>query len=357
MNKLILAAAALGFAVAFTACDDDPKTDGNREKDPITGANIDGLYLLNEGGWGQNNSRLDRLEFETGAYGEDLYTAANPEVVMSLGDVGNDLKINAGRLYAVMNGSHKVEVMDASTVKRLGQVNVSSPRAIAFSDGFAYVSSWVDGIVEIDLATLRITRTVEVGQTPEGVAVSGDKLYVACAGDVMNYQYSDELWVLSLPDLTVSEKIKVAPNLHRVIADSDGSIWVNSRGNYADVASGLYRISGSEVKSLGVPCSGFALGKDKIYYYASEWNNATMSSEMTYGTIDRATLAPGAPFITDGTESDVVAPYGVFCCGDNVFLTDAKNYASSGALYVYDSAGKRQQTYTTGVCPSSVVFF
>lgn len=361
MSKLTLKVLAL-CAMALCACSEDPEIpSGDQQGDPLPSKNYTGMFILNEGAYGQNNARLDYLDFETGNYYENLYDQANPGVVMGLGDIGNDLQLHQGRLYAVVNGSHKVEVMSASDAKRIGQVEVSSPRNIAFSNGKGYVTSWVDNgadngsVVEFDLETLEVTRTVSVGQEPEGIAVLDGKLYVACSGGMHSPNYSSELWELSLPGLTVENKITVAPNLHRLQANG-GALWVSARGNYADISSGLFKVEGGEVKALGVPCAGFALSPSKVYYYASEWSNATMSFAMAYGTFDRPSLTAGASFITDGTQADIAAPYGVFTDGESVFLTDAKNYVSSGALYVYGLDGKLQQTFKTGICPSSVAF-
>lgn len=361
MHRACIGAMA-SLALLFTACSDNNEPEGPVTViDPIEGTGCYSMFVFNEGAWGQNNARIDYLDFGSGLYEEDLYTDANESVVMGLGDVGNDLALYDGRLYAVLNGSHKVEVMHAGSTKRIGQVDVSSPRAIALSGDKGYVTSWVDNgsdngsVVEFDLNTLKVTRTISVGREPEGLAVAGDKLYVACSGGMHAPDYEDEMWVYNLSDLTLDSKITVAPNLHRVVAGNDGSVWVNSRGDYADVPSGLYRIKDGVVTSANVPCAGFALGDDKVYYYASEWNNDTYSYTMAYGSLDRSTLAPGPSFITDGTQADIVAPYAIAVAGSTVFVSDAKNYTTSGALYVYTPEGKRQRTYTTGICPGTLL--
>lgn len=355
MRRACLSAMA-SLCLIFTGCS------SNDEPSAPSGLLVQGpgIMVLNEGGWGQNDARLDYLKFMTGEYFDGLYVKANPDVVKELGDVANDLQLHSGRLYAVVNGSHKVEIMDAHSIKRIGRVDISSPRAIAFSGDKAYVTSWVDGgndngsVVEFDINTLKITRTISVGQQPEGLAVSGGKLYVACSGDAIHYNYSDEMWVIDITRFSVEDKIHVAPNLHRCMADADGNIWVNSRGNYVDVSSGLYRITDGAVASANVPCAGFCIDGNTVYYYASEWNDAAYAFTMDYGTVDRLTLAKGASFITDGTESTIEAPYAIAATGGTVCITDAKNYATSGAIYVYTD-GRRTYTHTTGICPASLV--
>ena len=99
-----------------------------------------GLYLLNEGNMGSNKCTLDFVDFDNGYYVRNLYAEKNPNVVKELGDVGNDVQIYGSKMYAVINCSHKVEVLDARSCQRLGQVDIPNCRYIAFDKGFAYVS-------------------------------------------------------------------------------------------------------------------------------------------------------------------------------------------------------------------------
>ena len=102
-----------------------------------------GMYLLNEGNMGSNKATIDYIDFSNGYYIRNIYGERNPNVIKELGDVGNDIQIYGNRLYAVINCSHKVEVMDARTCRRIGQVDIPNCRYICFHEGKAYVSSYV----------------------------------------------------------------------------------------------------------------------------------------------------------------------------------------------------------------------
>ncbi len=80
---------------------------------------IDGFYLLNEGNMGNNKSTLDYFDYKEGTYYKNIYAERNPTVVKELGDVGNDLLIYGEKMYAVINCSHKVEVMNANDATRI----------------------------------------------------------------------------------------------------------------------------------------------------------------------------------------------------------------------------------------------
>lgn len=63
-------------------------------------------------------------------------------------------------------------------------------------------------------------------------------------------------------------------------------------------------------------------------------------------------------FITDGTELDIVIPYGIAIhprSGD-IYVTDAKNYVSSGVLHCYSREGIHKWSVRTGDIPAHMVF-
>ena len=140
---------------------------------PVT--TVEGLYLLNEGNMGSNMATLDYYDYTTGNYTKNIYAAANPGAVKELGDVGNDMGIYGSKLYAIINVSNKLEIMDAATAKRIKTITIKNCRYVIFNKGKAYVSAY-EGMVsnapngsvtEIDTATLEITRKVAAGRQPE----------------------------------------------------------------------------------------------------------------------------------------------------------------------------------------------
>ena len=70
-----------------------------------------GMYVLNEGNMGSNKADIDFLDYREASYACGIYAQKNPTAVKGLGDTGNDIQVYDGRLFAVINGSHKVEVM------------------------------------------------------------------------------------------------------------------------------------------------------------------------------------------------------------------------------------------------------
>ena len=99
------------------------------------------LFVLNEGAVGSNSATLDFFRFTDGKYVRDAYGKMNPEIPFGLGDVGNDIAVEDGKVWMVVNNSGIVEVADAFNEKHIATIPVMTPRNIAFDDSFAYAAS------------------------------------------------------------------------------------------------------------------------------------------------------------------------------------------------------------------------
>lgn len=337
-----------------------------------------GMYLLNEGNMGSNKASIDYLDLVNGYYVRNIYSERNPNVIKELGDVGNDIQIYGSKLYAVINCSHKVEVMDAKTCRRIGQIDIPNCRYIRFNRGKAYVSSYVGpvaidpdaqlgAVFEIDTATLQITNKVTVGYQPDELEIMGEYIYVANSGGyrVPNYDYT--VSVVEMYGMKQVEKIPVGINLHRIRKDAYDQLWVSSRGDYETIPSRLFVLQKKEQFSsdmvvgdtLDIPCSEMTILGDSLYFYSVSWNNQTEENAVSYGIINVQTHELLTDhFITDGTESNIKIPYGIAVNPYNrdIFVTDAKNYVSSGMLHCYDTHGKRKWSVRTGDIPAHMVF-
>ena len=335
-----------------------------------------GMYLLNEGNMGSNKATIDYLDFSKGIYIRNIYGERNPNVIKELGDVGNDIQVYGNRLYAVINCSHKVEVMDLYSCRRIGQIDIPNCRYIRFHGDKAYISSYVGpvsidpnaqlgAIFEVDTATLRITRQVTVGYQPEEFEIIGNYLYVANSGGYRAPDYDSTLSVVDLTDFRQIKKIPVCVNPHRVRKDPYDRLWITSRGDHKEVQpqlvclsmlhnttpyyTTLHHISPSEMVIVG----------DSMYYYGAYWNDETMSNQITYGIFDiRYPISDIRPLITDGPEKNIKIPYGIQVNPYNgdIYITDAKNYVSSGQLHCYSREGKRKWSVRTGDIPAHMCF-
>ena len=344
---------------------------------PAADTDIRGFYLVNEGNMGSNKCTLDYYDYLTGVYARNIYAERNPNVIKELGDVGNDIGIYGSKLYVVVNCSHKVEVLDARSGVRIGQVDIPNCRYVRFHRGKAYVSSYVGpvqlgadapkgAVYQVDTLSLAITGQVTVGYQPEEMETVGDNMYVANSGGYRAPEYDNTVSVIDLAGMRQVEMIPVGINLHRLKKDRYDRLWVTSRGDRLSRPSRLYvmdRIPGTDrmkvTDTLPVACSNMAIHGNLLYFYAAEWSDLTGSNTISYGIIDiRTKEVVSTNFITDGTEREIAMPYGIAVhpeTGD-IYLTDAKNYVSSGTLYCFDSQGRKKWSVRTGDIPTAIAF-
>lgn len=335
---------------------------------------VQGFYLLNEGNMGSNKSTLDYYNLHTATYFRNIYASANPSVPKELGDVGNDLGVYGSKLYAVINCSNKVEVMRATDAVRISSIDIPNCRNIAFHGGYAYVTSYAGPVeirpdysqlgfvAKIDTATLKVVDRCVVGYQPDGLAVSGDNIYVANSGGYRVPNYENTMSVISLANFTVTKTIAIAPNLDNVIADRHGRIWVSNRGDYYDVMPSLTCYDARKdriVATFPIGASAMWLDGDIIYTVGTSWSAETQSNVRSYHKIDIETMqiAEKGP-ITDGTETEIRVPYSIAVnpVTKEVYITDARSYLNPGYLHCYSPEGVRQWSVRTGDIPAAFAF-
>jgi hypothetical protein len=370
----------------LTACRNDvmvvPMEDINTGG-KVVKSEIVGMYLLNEGNMGSNKSTLDYLDLSgnepTVHYLRNIYSERNPNTVMMLGDVGNDIQIYGSRLWLVINCSNKVEVAQSSNAVRIGKVDIPNCRYVTFSDRYAYVSSYVGAVYststsplgsvyKVDTLSLAKVDSCSVGYQPEEMAIIGDKLYVANSGGYQGMTgqgYESTLSVIDLDRMQETEKIVVAPNLHRVRKDKYDQLWVTSRGNYMESESKIYWLGkGADGKMqvvghLDQPVSDLCIVGDSLYFYGSQYNEVTMKNTITYGIINVRTHKIVSTSLSDSQEIQKIRmPYGIIVnpIHRDFYLMDAKNYVSSGELLHFLPDGTFDWKVKTGDIPAHAVF-
>lgn len=337
---------------------------------------IDGFYLLNEGNMGNNKSTLDYFDYKEGTYYKNIYAERNPTVVKELGDVGNDLLIYGEKMYAVINCSHKVEVMNANDATRIAKIDIPNCRYIVGNEGYVYVSSYVGpvqidptapkgAVFKVDTLSMQVVGSVEVGYQPEEMTIVGNRLYVVNSGGYMPPNYDNTISVIDLDKFTLCDVIQLdkTANFHRLDHDSMGRLWLSSRGNYfGDMNSNLYVVDpkGKQIiKDMGIPVSDMWVDGNYAYIISAEWSYVTGKNTVSYAKIDMQSMEIlDRNIIKDGSDANIKIPYGIAVnpITKDFYVTDAKSYVVSGTLYCYGSDGVMRWKQTAGQIPAHFAF-
>lgn len=190
-----------------------------------------GIYILNEGLWGQNNSSLQFFSFRSETVTGDLKTGVLGE---PLGDTGNSMSIDGEYGIISVTSSNKLVWFDLKSgiaVKSLKFSTDTTPReSLIGPDSYLYISSFYrHQVLVIDSKTNAVINTIPVDPNPENLASDGEHLFVSCNG------LGSGQTILKIPFGNPDGKIKITvpQNPDRITVVSDG-ILVFCLGNLWD---------------------------------------------------------------------------------------------------------------------------
>ncbi len=349
-RQILISVLCILYSVLLTSCRKEEVIYPTIPTEVTNEVQQGGLYVLCEGNMGSNKARLDYMNLETGTYYSNWYGAQNPKQVKELGDVGNDIAVYGNKLYAVINCSHKVEIMDLQA-HRIGQVDIPNCRYLAFHGDKAYVSAYVGSLAdpdllgsvfEIDTASLQITREVKVGHQPDELCVVDDKLYVVNSGGYLTNRYDSTISVIDLASFTEIKKLPVGLNPTRVRVDEQKHLWICCQGNYKDIQPQVVvHDLNNVIKRIPTPCANISIYGETAYVIDNETKTVKTISTENYS------LSPFTFHLSPSFEN----PYGLLATKDALYITDAKNYVSSGVLHCYSYDGQERWQALTGDIP------
>lgn len=325
------------------------------KNDPVFTAPTQGVYVLNQGNIGKGNSTLSYFDYVTQTTSPDIFQSANGQ---KIGDTGNDIGIYGSKMYVVVNYSNLLTIANANTAKSIKSISIQSPRFVVFYQKNAFVTSYNGTVSVIDTASLTITKTITVGRSPEQMAISNGKLYVANSGGLDYPNFDKTVSVIDLITLTETKKITVIDNPLAIVADNYNNVYVVSFGNYGastpTVNPGMTVINATTdvVKSTPTVSLGYnipMLVEGDFLFFPTADNKIAMFNTKTQAF-------EKDNFITDGTQ--ITSPYaiGYDKLTQQIFIADAKDYNSNGTVTAFNASGKRVYTFTAGINPGKIAF-
>lgn len=367
MKKLLSFAVLAMCMFSLSSCDDDD------DDNPYVPQPVDvstGAFIVNSGNSGsQIGGSLTYIDFATMSATQSVFKSAN---IRELGKTANDAVIYGSKMYIVVTGENTVEVVDKNTMVSLKQIkttdanvlgatNGTQPRHIIAGNKKVYVSTFAGYVAEIDTTSLEMTNSYVAGSYPEGMALNGDKLYVA------NSSYGNGTNPsISCIDLTngTTTDFKDAKITNPVaVSIIDGELYILDSGQYDaawnQIGAGVKKISNGTVTDV-VDATMMAVLGSEIYFI----NNPYGATSTTYGVYN---LTSGQLYTFPIAEAD--KPFspnaiGVDPVTGNVFIasysqnpdTGYAGYSIPGYVNIYKQDGSLVNTLSTGVGPTAITF-
>ena len=321
------------------------------------------MLVLSEGLFNMNNSRLSYYNFETKELKTNYFKEKNKR---GLGDTANDMIRYGSKIYIVVNVSSQVEVIDANTGYSVKQIPVfdeddkaRQPRYLTGKDGKVYVTCFDGNLLRIDTVKLEIDGMVKCGRNPEGLCIANEKIYVANSGGLDNPNYDNTVSVVDLNTFKEIKKIQVADNPYKIFADSEGDVYVSSRGNYSTSQPYRFQRIDSYVDEViqefeGLNVLNFTIYNDIAYMYSFDFN----SDNNWIKTFDCLTeKVIDEKFITDNTKIEKPYSIQVNPFDGNIYITNTSDFTMNGDVLCFNKDGELQFSIDNiGLNPNKIIF-
>ena len=346
------------LSVFFVSCSSDDDQ-GNSPELPL-GAYDNGVLILNQGNYGQDNSSISFLSNDFATLQNNAFLAVNPTKI--LGNTGQDIGFYNDLAFVVLNVSNKIEILNRYTLEYVATIEtgLDNPRYIAFANGKGYVTNWGDATVTTDdyvavlnLSNYTVSSSISVVEGPERILENNGKLYVAHQG---GYGYGNTVSVISSASNTVTNTITVGdvPNSLQI---ENGNLYVISGGKAAWTGTEtLGKLSKINLETESVTTSiDFAVGNHPSNLYITD-NSIyyTQDSDIFKMNIAAATLPASSLFSTFG--QGVYGVYSFAVNNDKIYVGDAGDYNSNGKVNIYSTNGILENQFTVGVIPTGFYF-
>lgn len=338
MNKLF--SLLLLSIILFTSCTKDS------EDSAIIIPPVDSRVLVScEGGFNQNNASVSAYDPSTNTSVSGLFNTVNG---YGIGDVLQFVTQIEDNIYAVVNGSAKIEVMGLDSLSSLSTITgLSSPREIVHVSGDkAYVSNIFSNYVQIlDLQTATVVDSVDIGGWSQGMIVENGKVFVSRTNE-------NQVMVVDIQTDLVIDSITVAAGPLNLVKDMDDKIWLICNGNFGAEEPMVHRInpvSNDVEQSFSIPSPwGYQMAMringpaDRLYVLNNNVYTMSISDQELNATA----------IIEDGTS---YYGLGISPVTGDIYLGSG-DFSSDGTVKRFDSEASLIDEFAVGVAPNGFFF-
>ncbi len=344
------------ISISYVGCENDPS--------PDIPVGADGYFVVNEGAFNGSNTSISFYDRKNGTMTNNVFGITNGRI---LGDQAQSVTVFGGKAYVVVQHSGKVEVIDASTFESLATIEgLASPRYfIGVDETKGYVSDWgadgVTGVIRvIDLASMKVNKSIVVGSGPNKMILKDKMVYVAQNG---GFGKDARVAVIDPTTDQMSKMLAVDDNPNSLQVDQDGNLWVACSGALAynsdftideakstkpslvklDAAgSVMTRMVFDKISYTGIGSLEINAAKDQLYF---------LYDDAVYTMGVRATSAPSTPLIRKSFYGLAFDPY-----ANQIIGCEALDFSSQGTIYLYEVNGTLVNSLKVGIAPNGIAF-
>lgn len=358
IRRLILFAIFPALIFGLLGCD---LLGSNSESEVVTS----GVYVANAGGFGNGNSSVTIYDPTT------KQTQNVPSSGAGFSSYIQSLQVTADQFYLLFGETNRVGVFEMESTEQVGQIStVRNPRYMATIENTGYVTGQEYGpdaspkLYQADLSTHELLDSVEVGGTPEGVAVRNTRVYVALGGQ------DGSVAIVDPSTMTVQQKLPVDCDAPRSLALDQqdellvfcaGSTIYNENFEVVDRTDGAIRVvdvSTNEITTK-IPLDTMltSASQGQRVSYVSETDEAfAVLADQTVLRFDASTNQIADEFSASGDPIGAIA-YDVGT--QRVYLgrtAPSNRFSANGTVTIHNRNGAQTGSFEAGVAPTYIDF-
>lgn len=354
MKKIVT---PLLLALALSAC--EPSTPDTNTSTLNTSGKV---IISNEGNYTSGNTSLSLYSpSEKTVLNQAFFTVNN----FPIGDVLQSLSIVDNKLLLMVNNSGKILVSNAQSLAYIGTIKgLTSPRyALSVGGDKIYISDLYSSSIAIaDLGSYTVTGSIKVGMSTEQMVLRGGYVYVC------SWRSGKKVYKIDIEKQIVVDSLFVGNQPNSMVLDNRGKLWVLSEGDYTPRGEKLN--GGALVKidlsnftvQTSLPFTDIAASPselsingagDQLYYIKSSWGAVVSGGGVYRMSVDDSSL-PEQPLIAE--KGRVFYALGVNPKNEEIYISDAVDYAQRGMIYRYDNLGGLLDSFKADITPGAFCF-
>lgn len=342
----------IGFVIICSSCE--------KERIQFDNNFSTGIFVVNQGVFQSGTGTITYRNEANNILINDLFAIQNGGKV--LGNIAQSMIKFDNKYFIAVNNAAKIQVVNASDFKIIGEIPIALPRYFATDGTKLYVTSYNTDLAsgkinEVDTKNLTISSSISVSNLPENLLFTGDKLYVT-----LNSPYgqsSQNVVIVDTKTNKISKSISVGDSPSSIVKDKNGDIWVSCAGNFAfepenNTPGSLHRlrddekvasfIFGKDANGIALSPNGLVVDKDgdRMYFLM---DNKVFAHDITDSTFEEESIYDGYFYGINYQSST-----------NRIFLADAKDFSSAGEVLFINPETNATGRFATGIAPGFIYF-
>lgn len=351
----------LALSITLTSCESD-------EDDNVDYTPTSGMYILNQGTWGNNDASIAFISQDTTnkTSSSDIFFDKNNT---KLGETGQDIIFYGKSYFVSISGSKIIFKLDKNG-KKTGELSIpssdGSPRYLAGKDGYIYASEYAGKVIKIDTSAMAVEDSITgLGANLEDLKIINNDLYVCNSfKDLGNYKYEyyTELQKINLKEFKKEKTIKCRVNPNNLYTN-ENDLFLISWGDYNSNPLSYFQKVGSDSTETIAIATKACNYKEKFYLVNSttNWNTNPYTTTNTFFTYNAKTgvLTNETPFsnMPDELNSSSIYSMNINENTGEIYIATS-NYTTNGIIYHFDKDGKfLEKLDSKGINPCKILFF